>query len=306
MTNPPLSAQLAKVRRTERRRRRYRNLVFLPALLMLGGILYPFLLGVYYSMTRYRLIEGTTPFIGIGNYVAILSDSGFWRSLRITLLYATAATGVEIVLGTACALLLHRDVPGVRYLRTLAVAPLMVPPVIAGLMWKVMMEPAGGILNYLLASVGLPAQRWLASPNTALVSLVLIDAWIFTPFVALILLAGLQALPREPYEAASVDGASPGETFRHLTLPLLRPLIILAALFRLMDSIKVFDVIFATTRGGPINATMVLHIRAYEEAYKSLNMGRALALSLVLFALVYGFSLILSRWWAQSATSEGE
>ncbi|MBE3598646.1 MAG: sugar ABC transporter permease [Limnochordaceae bacterium] len=303
MTNPLLSTQMAKVSRAERRRTRYGNLIFVPALLMLGGILYPFFLGVYYSLTRYRLIERTTPFIGLGNYAAILSDPGFWHSLRITLLYATATTSVEIVLGMACALLLNRDVPGVRYLRTLAVAPLMVPPVIAGLMWKVMMEPAGGILNYLLVSAGAPAQRWLASPSTALLSLVLIDAWIFTPFVALILLAGLQALPREPYEAALVDGASPGETFRYLTLPLLRPLIILAALFRLMDSIKAFDIIFATTRGGPINATMVLHIRAYEEAYKSLNMGRALALSLVLFILVYGFSLLLSRWWAQSATS---
>jgi multiple sugar transport system permease protein len=180
--------------------------------------------------------------------------------------------------------------------------PLMMPPVITALMWKVMMASTkAGILNHLLGLLGLPPVNWLGSVNAAMVSVLIIDTWGNLPFVSLILLGGLQSLPYEPYEAAVVDGAGGLEVFRYITLPLLKPFIILATTFRIMDSLRIFDVIYATTVGGPADATMNLHMRAFFYAFQWYQMGMGMAYAMVLLALVFIASYVLMGYWRRAA-----
>ncbi|MCL5019724.1 MAG: sugar ABC transporter permease [Patescibacteria group bacterium] len=271
----------------------------LPALLALIGILYPFILGVYYTFTNYSL---TAPddmhFIGLKNYSAIFSDPRFWRSFEITLLYAFSAVIIELCLGLGVAMMLNHSFPGVQILRSLLIVPMMIPPIISALMWKVILLPTDqGVLNYLLSCIGMGQITWLGQPSTALLSLIIIDVWIFSPFAILIFLAGLQSLPKEPFEAAVVDGASGWFIFRRLTLPMLTPSIILITLFRLIDSLKIFDTIYATTKGGPAGATTTLHIQSYYEAIRWFNMGNGMVYLFVLWFLCFIFSRYLTRYW---------
>ena len=172
-------------------------------------------------------------------------------------------------------------------MRALMLMPLMMPPVITALMWKIMMASTNaGILNYMLSFVGIDPVNWFGSTQGAIVSVLIIDTWGNLPFVALILLGGLQALPTEPYEAARVDGAGPIAILRYVTLPLLSPFIVLVVLFRTMDSLRIFDVIYATTQGGPNDATTNLHIMAYQYSFQWYQMGKGMAQAIVLLLLV--------------------
>jgi multiple sugar transport system permease protein len=267
------------------------------------GMLYPFGLGLYYSLTNYYLqYPNLFRFIWFGNYIKLVQDGLFVYALEYTLAYAAVATAVQVSLGLLVALLLNSRFPGRGTLRALTLMPLMMPPVITALMWKVMMASTkAGILNYLLSFVGLGPVNWLGSVNGALISILIIDTWGNLPFVALILLGGLQSLPYEPYEAAVVDGAAGWSVFRYITLPLLTPFIILAGTFRIMDSLRIFDVIYATTVGGPADATMNLHMRAFFFAFQWYQMGMGMAYAMVLLALVFLASTILMGWWRRAA-----
>jgi multiple sugar transport system permease protein len=173
----------------------------------------------------------------------------------------------------------------------------MLPPTVAAIMWKLMMAPIQGVFNYLLQLVGLPPLEWLGSSSTALLSVILIDAYVFIPFVGMIFLAGVQNLPKEPYEAAAVDGVSSWFTFRKLTIPLLKPVILIVLLFRIMDCLKHFDIIYAATKGGPASATMTLSVQAYYHSFRWTNMGYSFAHLVVLWAIVYILSyLLVERW----------
>jgi multiple sugar transport system permease protein len=275
----------------------------LPALLLLVGMLYPFCLGVYYSLTSYFLqYPHLFRFIGLGNYVKLPGDPLFAYSVQFTLVYTAVAVLIQVSLGVGVALLLHARIVGRGVLRAMMLMPLMMPPVITALMWKVMMASTkAGILNYLLGLVGLGPVNWLGSVNGAIVSVLIIDTWGNLPFVSLILLGGLQSLPYEPYEAAFVDGAGSVEVFRYITLPLLKPFIILATTFRVMDSLRIFDVIYATTVGGPADATMNLHMRAFFYAFQWYQMGMGMAYAMVLLALVFVASYVLMGYWRRAA-----
>lgn len=277
-------------------------LLSLPAMLALIGIMYPFFLGVYYTLTNYTLTRpDQIEFIGLRNYAQIFSDWVFWRALLTTFVYAWAAVALELGLGLAVALMLNHPFRGVQILRSLLIVPMMIPPIVSALMWKVIFLPTRqGVLNYLLGFLGISPIAWLGGSYTALVSLILIDVWIFSPFAILILLAGLQSLPKEPYEAAMVDGASGWFVFRRLTLPMLSPCIVLIILFRLIDSLKVFDVIYATTKGGPAGATTTLHIQSYFEAIRWFKMGHGMVYALVLWIMCYLFSRVLTRLWTRA------
>jgi multiple sugar transport system permease protein len=182
--------------------------------------------------------------------------------------------------------------------------PLMIPPVITALMWKIMMaSTTAGILNYLLSFLGLGPVNWLGSPDGAVASVLIIDTWGNLPFVSLILLGGLQALPVEPYEAAKVDGAGPYTTFRYVTLPLLMPFLVLVTLFRTMDSLRIFDVIYAITQGGPNDATTNLHIMAYQFAFQWFQMGKGMAQAIILLVMVVIASYLLMRLWNKASES---
>lgn len=278
-------------------------LLMLPALLLLVGMIYPFCLGVYYSLTSYFLqYPHLFRFVGLGNYLKMPGDPLFVYSVQFTLAYTAVAVLVQVSLGIGVALLLHGRIIGRGVLRAMMLMPLMMPPVITALMWKVMMASTkAGILNYLLGFVGLGPVNWLGSVNAAMVSVLIIDTWGNLPFVSLILLGGLQSLPYEPYEAAVVDGAGGWDVLRYVTLPLLTPFIILATTFRIMDSLRIFDVIYATTVGGPADATMNLHMRAFWHAFQWYSMGMGMAYAMVLLVLVFIASYILMRYWRRAA-----
>jgi multiple sugar transport system permease protein len=220
-------------------------LLTLPALIVLIGILYPFVLGVYYTFTNYTLTEpGNIQWVGPANYVEIFKNTDFWNAFGLTFVFAAFVVMIELALGLGVALLLKDAFPGVRILRSFLIIPMMIPPIVSALMWKVILLPTNqGVLNHILDLVEIRPIAWLGDSDTALVSLILIDVWIYSPFAILIFLAGLQSMPKEPYEAARVDGASGWFILRKLTLPLLTPCIVLVTLFRLIDSLKVFDII---------------------------------------------------------------
>jgi multiple sugar transport system permease protein len=214
---------------------------------------------------------------------------------------------VQVGLGLAVALFLHARIPGRAAMRALLLLPLMMPPVITALMWKIMMASTNaGILNYMLSFLGVDPINWFGSPRGAVVSILIIDTWGNLPFVSLILLGALQALPTEPYEAARVDGASPLAMLRYITLPLLMPFILLAVTFRTMDSLRIFDVIYATTLGGPDDATTNLQIMAYQYAFQWYQMGKGMAQALVLLVLVVAASYVLLRFWNRAAENTAQ
>jgi multiple sugar transport system permease protein len=296
---------------TPRRRRHWRRERFLPylllapALVLLVGMIYPFGLGLYYSFTSYWLqYPNRFRFVWFDNYIDLMGEPLFVRALEFTLGFTLVAVMVQVGLGLAVALLLHGRVPGRSALRALLLLPLMLPPVITALMWKIMMASTNaGILNYMLSFVGIDPVNWFGSTQGAVVSVLIIDTWGNLPFVALILLGGLQALPTEPYEAARVDGAGAVAILRYVTLPLLSPFIVLTVLFRTMDSLRIFDVIYATTQGGPNDATTNLQIMAYQYSFQWYQMGKGMAQAIVLLLLVVVVSYLLMRLWNRAAES---
>lgn len=299
-----VAGRMAMARARARRREAWLPYLLLtPGLLLLLGMLYPFFLGAYYSLTSYFLqYPHLFRFVGMGNYLKLAQDPLFAYSLRFTLAYAVVAVLIQVVLGLGVALLLNGRIVGRSVLRATMLMPLMMPPVITALMWKVMMAATrAGILNHLLALFGVGPVNWLGSVRFAALSILIIDTWGNLPFVSLILLGGLQSLPGEPYEAARVDGASAWGVFRYITLPLLKPFIILAATFRIMDALRIFDVIYATTVGGPADATMNLHMRAFWHAFQWYSMGTGMAYAMVLLVLVFLASYVLMGYWRRAA-----
>ena len=235
-------------------------------------------------------------FIGLGNYARILlGDPRFREAVVRTIYFTVLAVAAETVLGVAMALLFNREFWGRGLLRTLAILPMVATPTAIALVFVMMYHPTLGVANYLVTSVGLSPFRWTYSSSTALYALALVDVWQWTPLIMLIALAGLASLPREPYEAAQLDGASTWQAFWHITLPLLRPTIVVAILFRAIDALKTFDVIFVMTQGGPANATETINLLLFNQAFSYFNMGYASSMAVALFALVMGASLILIK-----------
>lgn len=277
--------------------------MFLPALLSIIGVMIPFYYGVYTSLTNSKLYNPNPSFIGLQNYIALFSDGDFRSSLGITVGYALMIVLIQIPLGLLVAQLLDQTSPFREIFRGILVMPMLVPPIVAGLMWKTMMNPASGVFNWMLNSIGLPSFTWLADPKTALFSVALIDTWISIPFVALILLAGLQSIPVEIAEAARVDGANSWQIFRDIQVPNIGPYLLLVLLFRFSDALKAYDLIYPTTRGGPINATRVMNVSAYEEVFKWSSMGTAMAIIFILWLISYIVSTYLAKKWQQAASN---
>jgi multiple sugar transport system permease protein len=280
-------------------------LLVLPAIALTIGILYPFVLGAMYAFQNYRANRpDSTRWVGFDNFQDIFSDPGFYRTALLTAEFAIAATAVETLLGIGVALLLARSSAVSRLLERLLIVPLMIAPVIAAIIWRLMMLPTVGVLNYLLSPFGIRPE-WTGSPRWALFSIILVDVWTYTPFVALLVLAGLRSLPRAPFEAAAVEGASFWYTFRNLTLPMLWPYILVAVIFRFMDSLKIFDIIQVLTQGGPGEATMALQVRAFEQAITFSRYSLGSTYMLILWIVVYiatrGLIVVLSRAQARAA-----
>ncbi len=270
----------------------------LPALLMCVGILIPFLTAVYYSMLRYRLnLPQMKGFIWFQNYTNFFTDPKFWNTLKISLLYAGLTVVVELLLGLGIALLLQRRSRLNNFISILLLLPLMTAPALAALMWKLMTNPNFGILSYLLTVIGVPDMRWGSDPATALLTVTLVDVWVYTPFIMILLLAGLRSLPPAPFEAAALDGVPRSFVFFRITLPMLMPYILTATLFRLLDSIQQFDIIYAMTQGGPGDKLLVFQVQAYLDFFQATNVGRSAALMIILWAITYFLSNIFIKQW---------
>lgn len=289
---------LAAVRRRTLGRRALPYLLSLPALLVCIGILVPFGTAVWYSMQRYNLaFPMTRAVIWHENYLDFLSDPSFWNTIRVSLVYTALTVGVELLLGLGVALLLRRSTWFNNAMSIALMLPLMIAPAIAALMWKLMTNPDFGILSYLVGLVGFTDFRWASAPSTAMLTVVLVDVWVYTPFMTILLLAGLRALPKQPFEAAELDGVPGHFVFFRITLPMLMPYIITASLFRMLDSIQQFDIIYAMTQGGPGDRLMVFQVQAYLEFFQYTNVGRSAALLMVLWAITFGLSNVFIKQW---------
>lgn len=272
-------------------------LLCFPAFVILIGILYPFGLGIWYSLTDYVFYLPKVTFVGMGNYIKNFQSFDFWFSLKTTFLYVLMALAMQVPLGIGIALLLNQSPRVFRFLLPL---PLMIPLVTSALMWKLMMNPDIGVLNYLLGMVGLGEMGWLAMPGTALISIIFIDVWTFTPFVALIMLASLQNIPKTQIEAARIDGANDWEIFLNITLPLISPALIIVFLFRAIDSFNQFPLIYATTQGGPGNTTMTLHVRGWYEVIVSSKIGMGMTNLIVLWGFCFLLSSCILKLWSKT------
>lgn len=270
----------------------------LPALLVCIGILIPFFTAVVYSFQRYRLSQPWARKFNWGeNYLNFLSDPAFWNTLKVSLLYAGLTVVLELLLGMAIAVLLQRRTRVNNFVSIMLLLPLMIAPALAALIWKLMTNPGFGVLSYLVGLAGLEDFRWASSPSTALLTVVLVDIWVYTPFIMILLLAGLRSLPTQPFEAAAIDGVPRLFVFFRITLPMMVPYILTATLFRLLDSIQQFDIIYAMTQGGPGNTLTVFQVEAYLNFFQSTNIGRSAALLIILWAITYVLSNIFIKNW---------
>ncbi|MGE3871641.1 MAG: carbohydrate ABC transporter permease [Parvibaculaceae bacterium] len=290
MTKPRTSSRFV--------RRALPYLLSLPALLICIGILIPFFTAVYYSLLRFRLnLPALKGFIWFDNYINFLTDAAFWNTVRISLVYAGLTVGVELLLGLGIALLLQKPSRFNNIASILLLLPLMTAPALAALMWKLMTNPNFGILSYFVSLLGFTNFKWASDPSTALFTVTLVDVWVYTPFIMILLLAGLRSLPKAPFEAAALDGVPRSFVFFRITLPMLLPYIITASLFRLLDSIQQFDIIYSMTQGGPGDRLMVFQVQSYLEFFQYTNVGRSAALLIVLWAITYLLSNIFIKQW---------
>jgi multiple sugar transport system permease protein len=261
-------------------------------MVVLGAIsLLPALLLFYLSMTDLDLVRGSANFVGGGNYARAFQDEYFRSALRVTLLLIALPVSLQLVLGVAMALLLDNEYPLIRLIRFVFIAPMVIAPIVAGLMWKVLFLPNLGGLNSLLGAVGLPTPDWLSTGPMAITALTIVAVWQDTPFVMLLVLAALKSLPTEPLEAATVDGAGAWKQLVYIKLPLIRPVLLTALLLRIINSLSIFPIIYVLTGGGPGRSTETLNFYAYTQGFESLKIGYAGAIAVAVFVLVFVLSL---------------
>jgi len=286
------------VRRRRVSRRMLPYLLSLPALLTCIGILIPFLTAVAYSLQRYRLSQPWARKWNWGeNYLNFMTDAAFWNTLKVSATYAFSTVICELLLGLGIALLLQRRTMINNAISIMLLMPLMTAPALAALMWKLMTNPGFGIMSWLATQIGLENFRWASDPATAMLTVVIVDIWVYTPFIMILLLAGLRSLPQQPFEAASLDGVPRLFVFWRITLPMLTPFLLTATLFRVIESIQQFDIIYAMTQGGPGNRLTVFQVEAYLNFFQSTNVGRSAALMIILWAITYTLSNIFIKQW---------
>ena len=276
-----------------------------PAFLVTIGILIPFFVAIFYSFTDLTLRSQEYEMVGFRNFVDAFTRPDFWHSMGITIKYAFVATAVEMVLGMCIALLLSHESGLSRFLRVVMIVPLMIAPVFGAVIWVLIADPRAGILGIALGGIGLTGFHWNADPDWALLFLIFVDIWIYTPFVVILVLAGLRSLPRSPYEAALIDGGSAWFVCKNLTLPMLAPVLLIALVIRLVMSLQEFAIIFVATKGGPAERTMSVAVAAYNEAFIHYNLSGAIPMLLLLWLMTYATCFVLIGFWkkAQSAAS---
>ena len=273
-------------------------LLSLPALLVCIGILVPFATAAYYSLQRYKLsMPNRRAFIWFDQYLNFASDADFWHTVWVSAVYTVSTVGIELLFGLGIALLLRERTRLNNAASVALLLPLMVAPAIAALMWKLMTNPGFGVLSWVIAQFGVTNFKWASDPSTAMLTVVLVDVWVYTPFIMILLLAGLRSLPTQPFEAAQLDGVPAHFVFFRITLPMLMPYIVTATLFRLLDSIQQFDIVYAMTQGGPGDSLLLFQVRAYLDFFQYTNVGRSAALMMILWAITYALSNVFIKQW---------
>jgi multiple sugar transport system permease protein len=272
--------------------RHLRVLMLAPAMVVLAGLtLFPTLYmfgAATHSISPNPAIGWT--FVGADNFLRMFTDSQFRIGLWNTVVFTVASVSIEFLLGLGLALLLDRHIRRLNFLKTVLMLPMMLPPIAVAITWKLIYEPQFGVLNEIMFRLGLPTQAWAGDADLAMLSIIVADVWQWTPFVFLLMLAGLASLPDEPYEAAAIDGASSWRQFWDLTIPFLKPVIAIALLLRTMDAVRLFDLVFILTGGGPADRTKVLSLYIYQVAYRFADPGYAAAISLFVLFVTVGFS----------------
>lgn len=251
---------------------------------LLALSIYPLINSIGLSL---HVVSGGASRWSLGNFARLLSDRFFLAALSHTLIFAAGALTIEFLLGLCLAVLLNQQMRGRGFFRAGLLVPMMLPTVVVGVVWRLMLNPNFGAVNGTLKgfAVNTTSLTWTSSPRLAMLSIIAVDVWQWTPFMFLILLAGLQAIPQEPYEAALIDGSSAWQTFRHVTLPLLKPAILVALLLRTMDLLRVFDQVFILTEGGPGFATETISLYIYRTAFRFSDFGYAAAMSFGLLVI---------------------
>jgi len=261
-------------------------------IVILAVIVFPWAFTLWMSLFEWRIGSKAT-FVGLTNYTDLIGNRRFLESVAHTLIFTAAAVAAPLVLGTAAALVFHQKFFARGLLRAAFVLPMMATPVAIALVWTMMFHPQQGVLNYLLSLVGIGPSEWVYSPRLAIACLVMVDVWQWTPLVMLIVLGGLASLPTESFEAAHMEGASRWQTLRHVTLPLLMPFVLVAAVVRMIDALKTFDTIYVITQGGPGTASETINIYLYLQAFSFFQIGKASAVVVVFFVLVIALSWLL-------------
>jgi multiple sugar transport system permease protein len=287
VTSPALRAGFLR-----RRRRSYRVLT-LPALAVVAAVIvFPWACTVYMSAFDWKIGEAAH-FVGLGNYAGLATNQRFIEAIVHTFYFTLLAVVFPLLLGTGAALVFHRRFSGRGVLRAIFTMPMMATPVAVALVWTMMFHPQQGVLNYLLTQLGLPPSLWVYSPTWVIPSLVLVEVWHWTPLVMLIVLGGLASLPTEPYESARIDGASEWQLFRYITLPLIVPFLVVAAVIRTIDALKAFDTIYVISQGGPGTASETINLYLYLQAFAFYNVGNASAVVVVFFVIIVALALLL-------------
>ena len=293
-TLPLGTMQTAAAARKRRRNyaRHYWPFILPAGIVVFAVILFPWMFTLFMSVHDWH-IGGDRAFVGLQNFARMAGDERFlWAAVR-TLYFTAMSVFFPVVLGVAAAVCFHRNFPGRGIARTIFIMPMMATPVAIALVWTMMFHPQLGVLNYLLTSMGLPPSAWVYANSTVIPTLVMVETWQWTPLVMLIVLGGLASLPTDPYEAAVLDGARPWQVFWHVTLPLVWPFIMVAAVIRGVDALKAFDTIFVISNGGPGTSSETLNILLYLEAFSFYDMGYASAIVVVFFVIIMMVTLLM-------------
>jgi multiple sugar transport system permease protein len=288
----PAATETAASPDQEWRRPSYWPFVAPALIVVLAVIIFPWLFTIWMSLHEWKVGSPTT-FVGLANFVRLPNDPRFVEAIGHTMFYTALSVLLPLLFGTFAAVVFHQQFPWRGFLRGVFIMPMMATPVAIALVWTMMFHPQLGILNYLLSLVGLPAQVWVFHPATVIPSLVLVETWQWTPLVMLIVLGGLAAIPAEPYESAQIDGANIWQVFRYITLPLIAPFLFIAAMIRMIDAVKSFDIIFAITQGGPGSASETINLYLYSVAFTYYDIGYGSAIAVVFFGLIVALAAVL-------------
>jgi len=299
-TSVPAGEKITSREAISRWANRHRKWLFAsPAMIFVFVLIgFPLAWTVYLSLTNAQgSVRAPAEFIGLKNYVSVLTDTDrFWPAVARTGVFTFGSLAVELVAGMCIALLLWRPFKGQKWVRVAVLLPFVATPVAIAMMWKLIFDPNIGFANQLLGMVGIPAQPWLSEPATTLPTLMFVDVWEFTPMIAVILLAGLTSLSDEPDEAARIDGATAWQRFWYVTLPLLRPVVIVAIVLRSIDALKTFDLLYTTKGqgGGSFHEAETLNIYVYGLSFKYNDFGLSSAVLIIFFLLIVAIMWILT------------